>query len=65
VCRVWWTLKYFGYPNVKILNGGLIKWKSEGRDVESGEYPLYDETPDDAQFYNFDNVNENMRVFIE
>jgi len=34
--RVWWTLKLFGAKNVFILDGGLPKWKSEGRPVESG-----------------------------
>ena len=27
----------FGYPNVKVLDGGLKKWKSEGRATQSGK----------------------------
>lgn len=35
--RLWWTLKAFGVDEVSILEGGLPKWKSEGRPLESGE----------------------------
>lgn len=34
--RVWWTLRVFGAKDVKILTGGLPKWKAEGRPLESG-----------------------------
>ncbi len=34
--RVWWTLRLFGAKDVKILTGGLPKWKAEGRPLESG-----------------------------
>ncbi len=34
--RVWWTLRAFGALNVKILEGGLAKWKAEGRPLETG-----------------------------
>jgi thiosulfate/3-mercaptopyruvate sulfurtransferase len=34
--RVWWTFRIFGAKNVFILDGGLPKWKAEGRPVESG-----------------------------
>lgn len=35
--RAWWMLKTFGAHAVAILDGGLAKWKAEGRDLESGE----------------------------
>ena len=35
--RVWWTFRIFGAKNVCILDGGLPKWKSEGRPLESGD----------------------------
>lgn len=35
--RVWWTLRLFGAKDVKILTGGLPKWKAEGRALESGK----------------------------
>ena len=28
--RVWWTLRLFGAKNVKLLAGGLARWKAEG-----------------------------------
>jgi thiosulfate/3-mercaptopyruvate sulfurtransferase len=34
--RVWWTFRIFGAKNVYILDGGLPKWKAEGRPTESG-----------------------------
>jgi len=35
--RVWWTFRIFGAKNVFILDGGMPKWKAEGRTIESGE----------------------------
>ena len=35
--RVWWTFRLFGAKSVFILDGGLPKWKSEGRPIESSE----------------------------
>ncbi|MGW6276342.1 sulfurtransferase [Kribbella sp. NPDC055071] len=28
--RAWWIFRYFGLPNVRVLNGGLAAWKSSG-----------------------------------
>lgn len=35
--RVWWTFQLFGAKDVMILDGGLPKWKAEGRPLETGE----------------------------
>jgi thiosulfate/3-mercaptopyruvate sulfurtransferase len=35
--RVWWTFRIFGAKSVYVLDGGLAKWKAEGRPLESGE----------------------------
>lgn len=35
--RVWWTLRTMGAQRVRVLDGGLPKWKAEGRPLESGE----------------------------
>jgi len=43
--RVWWMFLSFGHKNVRILNGGLKKWRAEGRKVESGQV-----TPKPATF---------------
>jgi thiosulfate/3-mercaptopyruvate sulfurtransferase len=34
--RVWWTLRAYGVEDVRILEGGLLKWIREGRPLESG-----------------------------
>ena len=43
--RVWWTFRLFGHPDVAVLDGGLAKWRAEGR-------PLTDQpvTPREAHF---------------
>ena len=35
--RVWWTFRAFGHENVAALDGGLPKWRAEGRPVQRGE----------------------------
>jgi thiosulfate/3-mercaptopyruvate sulfurtransferase len=35
--RVWWTFRLFGAKSVYLLDGGLPKWKSEGRPIEAGD----------------------------
>ncbi|PKB82757.1 MAG: hypothetical protein BZY88_03685 [SAR202 cluster bacterium Io17-Chloro-G9] len=39
--RIWWMLRAFGFDDAFILNGGLHKWKSEGRPVttDPSTYP--------------------------
>ena len=31
--RVWWTLRVFGHRRVSVLDGGMRKWRAEGRPV--------------------------------
>jgi thiosulfate/3-mercaptopyruvate sulfurtransferase len=33
--RVWWTLRIMGFPEVFVLDGGLMKWRAEGRPIET------------------------------
>jgi thiosulfate/3-mercaptopyruvate sulfurtransferase len=35
--RVWWTFRTFGVRDVYILDGGMPKWKTEGRPLDFGE----------------------------
>jgi thiosulfate/3-mercaptopyruvate sulfurtransferase len=35
--RAWWMLTVYGAHDVSILDGGLAKWKAEGRPLESGK----------------------------
>ena len=32
--RVWWMFRLFGHPEVAVLDGGLAKWRAEGRPVD-------------------------------
>lgn len=35
--RVWWTFRALGHNQVSVLDGGLPKWRREGRAVEAGD----------------------------
>ncbi len=37
--RVWWTFRAMGHRDVAVLNGGLKKWKAEGRPLDDGPAP--------------------------
>jgi len=39
--RFWWMLKSLGFDNVAVLDGGLDKWKAEGRALEIGRAKGY------------------------
>jgi thiosulfate/3-mercaptopyruvate sulfurtransferase len=53
--RVWWTLRWLGHMSVAVLDGGLGKWKSEGRGL-TAEVPV----PTPVVFNG--RANDNMRV---
>lgn len=36
--RVWWLFNLYGHSKVSIVDGGLPKWKKEGRKTASGPY---------------------------
>lgn len=38
--RAWWMLTLFGAHDVAILDGGIAKWKAEGRALETGKPTL-------------------------
>jgi thiosulfate/3-mercaptopyruvate sulfurtransferase len=38
--RLWWMLRWVGHDSVAVLDGGLAKWKKEGRPV-SAEVPKF------------------------
>lgn len=33
--RVWWMLKAYGFDSAQVLDGGLIKWRKEGRPLST------------------------------
>ncbi|MFV0296601.1 MAG: sulfurtransferase [Hyphomicrobiaceae bacterium] len=39
--RFWWMLRALGFDNAAVLDGGLDKWKAEGRPIETGDAKGY------------------------
>ncbi|MFI6482289.1 sulfurtransferase [Nonomuraea sp. NPDC050663] len=35
--RIWWTLRYFGFDDVRVLDGGLQAWADSGRPITKEE----------------------------
>ena len=35
--RIWWMFRFFGHPSVAVLDGGLKKWRAEGRPLQTGK----------------------------
>jgi thiosulfate/3-mercaptopyruvate sulfurtransferase len=42
--RFWWMLRSLGFDNAAVLDGGLDKWRAEGRPLQSGEAEGYPPT---------------------
>ncbi|MCC6476906.1 sulfurtransferase, partial [bacterium] len=34
--KLWWQLRWLGFDDCSLLDGGFLKWKAEGREIESG-----------------------------
>ena len=56
-----YVIHTYGHPHVSILNGGLKKWLSEQRPVESGAGPEKNTATD----FNFSLISERLREFEE
>lgn len=54
-----WALKYYGYKDVRLVNGGRKKWMEEGRPL-SKHTPIYDSGNFVAQ-----DPDEKMRAFLD
>lgn len=37
--RGWWLMRLFGHDRAAVLDGGLPKWRAEGRPTEAGDAP--------------------------
>jgi thiosulfate/3-mercaptopyruvate sulfurtransferase len=62
--RAWWMFKTFGANEVAILDGGLAKWKAEGRPLASGKETLrhrhFTVWKDDAAVRSLDQMKANL-----
>jgi thiosulfate/3-mercaptopyruvate sulfurtransferase len=62
--RVWWMFRTFGHRGVAVLDGGLPKWRTEGREIESGATQLspriFHAAYDPAQLRTLD----EMRILV-
>jgi thiosulfate/3-mercaptopyruvate sulfurtransferase len=38
-CRVWWSLQVYGHERAAVLDGGITRWRAEGRPATTGEEP--------------------------
>ncbi len=58
--RVWWTLRWLGHTSVAVLDGGLGKWKAEGRaltsDVPVPKAAAFTARPDDSMRVSADTI---------
>jgi thiosulfate/3-mercaptopyruvate sulfurtransferase len=52
-----WLLKYYGHQDVRLLNGGRVKWLADKREITS-EVPSYAHTE-----YHAQEPNANIRIF--
>lgn len=67
--RAWYMLKLFGAHNVAILDGGLAKWKAEGRELAQGRESLrhrhFTVWQDDKQVRSKAQILENLGTHVE
>ena len=64
--RAWWMFRTFGHPAVALLDGGLAKWRREGRPLEVGAVTLppggFTATLDPRAVRSLDEVRANLRT---
>lgn len=62
--RAWWMLNMFGAHDVAILDGGLAKWKAEGRPLATGKETLrhrhFTVWADDGHVRTLDQMKANL-----
>ena len=71
-CRVWWMLHSYGHRPTYILDGGLPKWESEGREIMSGtedagpkQKEEYNKEPKIDLFGDSNNLDQRFAVELD
>jgi thiosulfate/3-mercaptopyruvate sulfurtransferase len=64
--RAWWMFRVFGHDAVAVLDGGLDKWRREGRPLEAGAVGLpagrFTARLDRSAIRTLDDMLENLRT---
>jgi thiosulfate/3-mercaptopyruvate sulfurtransferase len=67
--RAWWMLRAMGHEDVAVLDGGLPKWRAEGRPVEDlvpNPYPRhFTPRPNNTLLRDFDQMTANLSTRAE
>lgn len=67
--RVWWMFRAFGHQEVAVLDGGIGKWRREGRPLEPGRYlappARFTARLDRARVRDLEAVRRNIGTGIE
>ena len=63
--RVWWMFQYFGHKEVSILDGGLVKWLKEKKEIETGKGKKYSKTnfkvtENQSMLKIYDDIKDNI-----
>ena len=63
--RVWWMFQYFGHKEVSILDGGLVKWLKEKKEIETGKGKKYPKTnfkvtENQSMLKIYDDIKDNI-----
>lgn len=67
--RAWFLFKAFGLPNVAVLDGGLAKWRREGRPLTAGSETIrpsaFAATPNPDRFRDKADMLANISTALE
>jgi thiosulfate/3-mercaptopyruvate sulfurtransferase len=67
--RAWWMLRAMGHEEVAVLDGGLPKWRAEGRPVEdmipNPSFRHFTPRANNALVRDFDQMNANLTARAE
>lgn len=61
--RAWWMLRAMGHEEVRVLDGGLPKWRAEGRAIEDMETATYQRHFTPRQNHALSRSFDQLRAF--